>query len=220
MTRKPISVVKSVLHRNCSELVPPSDILQNDTNWCDYEPFNTEDASKLFGALDSAFLFSYAIAMFMSGYVAERVSLRYFLSFGMILSGIFCYLFGVAKPSNIHSLWYFIIVQALAGICQTTGWPGVVTVVGRWFGKSKRGLIFGIWNSHTSIGNILGSLIAAYYVEKDWSLCFIYPGIIMAAVGFILFLFLIDSPDLMGQPERMHDDSDIESNERDDVSIG
>lgn len=124
MTRKPISVVKSVLHRNCSELIPPDDIPVDDPNWCMYVPFNTDDASKLFGALDSAFLFSYAIAMFMSGYVAERVSLRYFLSFGMILSGIFTYLFGIAKPSNIHSLWYFIIVQALAGICQTTGWPG------------------------------------------------------------------------------------------------
>lgn len=215
-----MSVVKSVLHRNCSELTPPDDIPFNDTTWCDYEPFNTDDSSKLFGLLDSAFLFSYAIAMFISGYVAERVSLRYFLSFGMILSGIFTYLFGIAKPFEIHSLWYFIIVQALAGICQTTGWPGVVTVVGRWFGKSKRGLIFGIWNSHTSIGNILGSLIAAYYVEKDWSLSFIYPGIIMAVVGFILFLFLIDSPDLMG-PERRHEySSDIESYERDDdVSI-
>lgn len=220
MTRKPISVVKSVLHRNCSELIPPDDVPQNDTNWCDYQPFDTDDSSKLFGALDSAFLFSYAIAMFMSGYVAERVSLRYFLSFGMILSGIFTYLFGVAKPYNIHSLWYFIIVQALAGICQTTGWPGVVTVVGRWFGKSKRGLIFGIWNSHTSIGNILGTLIAAYYVEKDWSLSFIYPGIIMAVVGFLLFLFLVDSPDLLGTPERRHEyTSDAESYERDDVSI-
>ncbi|KAL5289094.1 SLC37A1 family protein [Megaselia abdita] len=221
MTRKPISVVKSVLHRNCSGLIPPDDISANDTTWCDFQPFDTDDASKLFGALDSAFLFSYAIAMFMSGYVAERVSLRYFLSFGMILSGIFTYLFGIAKPSNIHNLWYFIIVQALAGICQTTGWPGVVTVVGRWFGKSKRGLIFGIWNSHTSIGNILGSLIAAYYVEKDWSLSFIYPGIIMAVVGFILFLFLIDSPDLMGPPERRHEfhSSDVESYEREDDEI-
>lgn len=220
MTRKPISVVKSVLHRNCSELIPPDNIPDDDTTWCDYAPFDTEDSSKLFGALDSAFLFSYAIAMFVSGYVAERVSLRYFLAFGMILSGIFTYLFGLAKPYNIHSLWYFIIVQILAGITQTTGWPGVVTVVGRWFGRSKRGLIFGIWNSHTSIGNILGTVIAAYYVEKDWSLSFIYPGIIMASFGFVLFLFLIDSPDLVATPERRHEySSDVESYNREDEEV-
>lgn len=97
----------------------------------------------------------------------------------MLLSGIFTYLFGIAKTYDIHSMWYFIFVQAMAGICQTTGWPGVVTILGRWFGKSKRGLIFGIWNSHTSIGNIVGSLIAAHYVETDWANSFIVPGILI-----------------------------------------
>ncbi len=126
-------------------------------------------------------------------------------------------------------MWYFIFVQAMAGICQTTGmyrysamgatkkltfihlndsrtiistgWPGVVTILGRWFGKSKRGLIFGIWNSHTSIGNILGSLIAAHYVETDWSNSFIVPGFIMGLVGFGMFLFLVDSPEIVGCQE-------------------
>ena len=136
--------------------------------------------------------------MFVSGFVAERVSLRYFLAFGMIFSGVFSYLFGIAKTWSIHSMTYFVIVQACAGIVQTTGWPGVVTLVGRWFGKTKRGLVFGIWNSHTSIGNILGTLIAAQYVETDWALSFIVPGIIIASSGFILFLFLVDSPEMVG----------------------
>lgn len=156
------------------------------------------DYSTLFGTLDSAFLFSYAAGMFVSGFVAERVSLRYFLSFGMLLSAIFCYMFGVAKTYDIHSIWYFIIVQVFAGLFQTTGWPGVVTIVGRWFGKAKRGLIFGIWNSHTSIGNILGTLIAAHYVDKDWSLSFIMPALVMGICGFIMFLFLVESPEIVG----------------------
>uniref|UniRef100_A0A1L8DDU5 Sugar phosphate exchanger 3 n=2 Tax=Nyssomyia neivai TaxID=330878 RepID=A0A1L8DDU5_9DIPT len=170
--------------------------------------------------------------MFASGFIAERVSLRYFLTFGMLLSGIFCYLFGLAKTYNIHSIGYFVVVQAMAGIFQTTGWPGVVTVLGRWFGKSKRGLIFGIWNSHTSIGNIFGSLIAAKYVESDWSMSFIVPGFIMGICGFILFLFLVDSPDSVGCAERCTEprrrdqysrvenaDSPSEDSEPDDADI-
>lgn len=197
MTRKPISVVKSVLTHNCSNLSPPPDISVNDSNrdtWCDWAPFDTEDAPALLGMLDSAFLFTYAVAMFFSGFIAERTNLRYFLSFGMLASGISCYLFGIAKSYNIHNLWYFIFVQAIGGVFQTSGWPGVVTVVGNWFGKSKRGLIYGIWNSHTSLGNILGSLIAATYVESDWSLSFIVPGLIMGIIGFLVFLFLIPNP--------------------------
>lgn len=211
MTRKPISVVKSVLHRNCSEVqLPPEFInnggdLPNDSTWCDYPPFDGSDSAALLGTLDSSFLISYAIAMFFSGFIAERVSLRYFLALGMLFSGIFCYLFGVAKVYDVHSMMYFVFVQAMAGIFQTTGWPGVVTVVSRWFGKSKRGVIFGIWNSHTSIGNILGTLIAAHYVTTDWSMSFIVPGFLMGVFGFVMFLFLVDSPEIVDCQEKVGD---------------
>lgn len=98
-------------------------------------------------------------------------------------------------PSSVSSFSFFYAwLQAIGGVFQTSGWPGVVTVVGNWFGKSKRGLIYGIWNSHTSLGNILGSLIAATYVESDWSLSFIVPGLIMGMIGFLVFLFLIPNP--------------------------
>ncbi|XP_066582722.1 glucose-6-phosphate exchanger SLC37A2 isoform X2 [Prorops nasuta] len=197
LTRKPISVVKNVLNFNCSSMSPPPNFVINETNqdvWCDWAPFNTADAPALLGMLDSAFLFAYAGAMFLSGFIAERVNLRYFLSFGMLASGISCYLFGIARPYNIHSLWYFIIVQIAGGVFQTSGWPGVITVLGNWFGKGKRGLIFGVWNSHTSVGNILGTTIAAKYVETDWGLSFMVPGAVMGIVGFIIFLFLAPSP--------------------------
>jgi OPA family glycerol-3-phosphate transporter-like MFS transporter 1/2 len=107
----------------------------------------------------------------------------------MLMSGIFSYLFGIAKSYNIHNLSYYIVVQVSTdrqilstssnhgsrgspGVAQTTGWPGVVTVMSNWFGKKKRGLIFGLWNSHTSIGNILGK--AARSVS--FSLIFVRQG--------------------------------------------
>lgn len=44
MTRKPISVVKSVLHRNCSLVEMPNKMkliadASNESTWCDYPPF-------------------------------------------------------------------------------------------------------------------------------------------------------------------------------------
>ncbi|XP_052872547.1 glucose-6-phosphate exchanger SLC37A2 isoform X1 [Anopheles cruzii] len=220
MTRKPLSVVKSVLHRNCTGVSLPPEFTvgqstrlvphdfttgpnPTDGTWCDYPPFDAPDFNALLGKLDSAFLFSYAIAMFGAGFVAERVSLRYFLALGMALSGLFCYLFGMAKVYDIHTFWYFMAVQAAAGIFQTTGWPGVVTIVGRWFDRSKRGFIFGVWNSHTSIGNIAGLMIASHYVETDWSLSFIVPGFLMGLVGFVMFLFLVDAPEVVDCQEKV-----------------
>lgn len=52
----------------------------------------------------------------------------------------------------------------------------------------------GLWNSHTSVGNILGSLIAGYYVSSNWGLSFIIPGVIIAAMGIVCFFFLIEHP--------------------------
>jgi OPA family glycerol-3-phosphate transporter-like MFS transporter 1/2 len=39
------------------------------------------------------------------------VNLRYFLSLGMIMSGLFTFLFGLAHYIDVHSIAYFIVVQ-------------------------------------------------------------------------------------------------------------
>lgn len=71
------------------------------------------------------------------------------------------------------------------------------------------GLIFGIWNSHTSVGNILGSIIAGKFVESDWGLSFIVPAIIIASGGFVLFLFLVTSPSYVDCPKAGHNETKV-----------
>uniref|UniRef100_A0A8B9HBT5 Glucose-6-phosphate exchanger SLC37A2 n=1 Tax=Astyanax mexicanus TaxID=7994 RepID=A0A8B9HBT5_ASTMX len=196
LSRKPISIVKSQLHRNCSFVIRPTDlnITDNDT-WCDWAPFDQDNYQNLFGYIDNCFLVAYAIGMFFSGMFGERLPLRYYLTSGMLLSGLFTSLFGLGFYWNIHSLWYYCLMQALNGLVQTTGWPAVVACVGNWFGKGKRGFIMGVWNSHTSVGNILGSLIAGAFVSSAWGMSFIVPGIIIAAMGIICFFFLVEKPE-------------------------
>lgn len=192
LSRKSLSVVKPVL----------LDCPDNQTTCTSYiTEINGESEAKaksLISALDTSFLVSYAFFMFFSGYVAERMNLRYFLALGMLTSGLFTFALGLAKSIGIHSIYYFIIMQIFAGAVQSTGWPGVVTAVANWFGKSKKGALFGIWNSHTSVGNILGSIIAGAYVEQDWGVSFMLPGFIIGAVGMINWFFLVPSPKDVG----------------------
>lgn len=242
MGRRPLSIVKNVLNRNCSQLHntlinnqpfnlqheltfqddyyfspltsggltasgvyedgTSGEILQplqsysiNDTS-CDWPPFdNDATANQLLALLDSAFLFSYAVFMFISGFLADRCNLRYYLSGGMILSGALLYAFGLTYYLNIHSMTYLVIVQLLAGAIQTTGWPSVVSCIGNWFDQSSRGSIFGLWNANTNLGNILGAVIAGYFVESAWGLSFIVPGFIMFTCGILAFLFLVPRPE-------------------------
>lgn len=218
MSRKPLSVVKNSLNQNCSKLTPPAGVLiTNETanNWCDWAPFDQKNANKLLGVLDAVYVFAYAVCMFISGMLAERIDLRYYLTLGMLLSGFFTYLFGLAFYLDIHSLSFFIIVQLLAGAVQCTGWPGVVSCVGNWFGKARRGLIFGIWNAHLYVGNILGAYIAGYFVASNWGLSFIVPGAVLGAVGLILFLFLVPHPEDVNCNPTNHHESEKISNEGD-----
>ena len=194
-SRKPLSIVKnSPGFLDC----PTGKPCRSWVTQLDKE--KEEDAHTVLGLLDTSYLVTYAVCMFASGFVAERVDLRLFLSAGMFLSGLTTLMFGLAKPLGVHSVWYFVTIQVLAGIVQTTGWPGVVTVMANWFGKGKRGLIMGVWNSHTSLGNILGALVAGAFANSDWGLAFILPGILTIGVGGLLFLFLLPDPSVVGLP--------------------
>ncbi|KAM3600649.1 uncharacterized protein V6R79_000242 [Siganus canaliculatus] len=210
LSRKPISIVKSQLHRNCSNVVHPANLnITNNDTWCDWAPFDQDNYPTLFGVLDNSFLVAYAIGMFISGIFGERLPLRYYLSVGMLMSGLFTCLFGLGFYWNIHSLGYYAFIQVMNGLMQTTGWPAVVACVGNWFGKGKRGFIMGVWNSHTSVGNILGSLIAGVYVSTAWGMSFIVPGLIIASTGILCFFFLVERPeDVNCTPPQHHSDQD------------
>lgn len=201
MTRRPLSVVKSVLHQDCRYARPVASIIVTENNsetWCNWAPFDGDDAPHLFSYLDSIYLFTYAACMFASGFIAERMHLRYFLGLGMLLSALSTHVFGMGYSLGIHSFAFYFVVQLLGGAFQSTGWPSVVTSVGNWFGKKKRGLIFGVWNAHTSVGNILGAYIAGLFVTSDWGLSFVVPAAICGLVGVFVVLFLTPYPEEVG----------------------
>ncbi|XP_058966053.2 glucose-6-phosphate exchanger SLC37A2-like [Pocillopora verrucosa] len=197
LSRKPISVVKGTLKPNCSKI---------SASCHGWKPFDSPDTGdELLGALDLAFLFSYAVGMFFSGFVAEHMDLRYFLTIGMLSSGLFTALFGMGYFWKLHYFAYFVTIQIFSGFFQSSGWPSVVECVGNWFGKGRRGLIMGIWNSHTSVGNILGSAIAGVWASGQWGYSFIVPGCIIAGMAIFVFLFLVVDPSHVGcQPPQQH----------------
>uniref|UniRef100_A0A4W6DHZ1 Glucose-6-phosphate exchanger SLC37A2 n=1 Tax=Lates calcarifer TaxID=8187 RepID=A0A4W6DHZ1_LATCA len=203
LSRKPISIVKSELHRNCSTVIRPVDLnITNNATWCDWAPFGKSFTCCLY-VLSQADLFAFF------GIFGERLPLRYYLSAGMLMSGLFTALFGLGFYWNIHSLGYYAFMQVMNGLVQTTGWPAVVACVGNWFGKGKRGFIMGVWNSHTSVGNILGSLIAGVFVSSAWGMSFIVPGIIIASTGILCFFFLVEKPeDVNCTPPQHHSDQE------------
>mmetsp|Transcript_15883 Transcript_15883/g.47023 ORF Transcript_15883/g.47023 Transcript_15883/m.47023 type:complete len:501 (-) Transcript_15883:936-2438(-) len=163
-----------------------------------WAPFNGPDGTSLLGNVDLAFLGTYAIGMFFAGHLGDRLDLRYFLTAGMLGTGVFTVMFGMGYFWDMHFYPYYIIMSVCAGLFQSTGWPSVVSVVANWSGKGKRGLIMGVWNAHTSLGNIAGTIIAAAMLTYGWGWSFVLPGMAMIGLALLIFLFLVVHPSDVG----------------------
>lgn len=213
-SRKPSSIVKSVLDPEPDKTLnvypwPIGSVFLKDeilgknkykSEYTGWVPFNGKGGTKKLGLIDVAFLACYSLGMYGAGHLGDTLDLRLFLSSGMIGSGIFAGLFGMGYFWNIHVFGFYLVMQMVAGLFQATGWPSVVAVIGNWFGKRKRGLIMGIWNAHTSVGNITGSLLAASVLDYGWGWSFIAPGMFIALAGVLVFLFLAPYPEDVGFP--------------------
>ncbi|KAK2987651.1 hypothetical protein RJ640_012930, partial [Escallonia rubra] len=214
-SRKPSSIVKSVLDpdptRNLvvnqwpmgdvfvkRELAGSGNVSRSRSKG--WEPFNGVDGTSKLGEIDVAFLACYSMGMYVAGHLGDTLDLRLFLTTGMVGSGIFVALFGMGYFWNVHVFWFYLVMQMVAGLFQSTGWPSVVAVIGNWFGKRKRGLIMGIWNAHTSVGNISGSLMAASVLQYGWGWSFIVPGAFIFLGGIMVYLFLPAYPEDVGFP--------------------
>ncbi|KAJ0984804.1 hypothetical protein J5N97_003160 [Dioscorea zingiberensis] len=185
-SRKPPSIVKPALGPD------PSD---GTGGW---PPFDGFRGPHRLGELDLAFLSSYSAGMYFAGHAGDRLDLRLLLSAGMLFSGASTIAFGLGFFFKIHRLTFFVAVQVFAGLFNSIGWPCVVSVVGNWFGRSRRGLIMGVWSSHTSIGNILGSVMASSVLEFGWGWSFMLPGLFIVVVGVFVWGFLVVDPREVG----------------------
>ncbi|XP_068759959.1 sugar phosphate exchanger 3-like isoform X2 [Montipora capricornis] len=213
-TRKAFSNVKNVMQKewtkNPVSLDPPQ-------TWESKHFFKDEHHAELFlGAMDTTFLLAYAVGLYISGILGDRFNLTRVLAFGMCSSAVMVFMFGtVSKWIGVYNIWYYGVFMALNGLLQSTGWPCVVAVMGNWFGKSSRGIVFGIWSANASVGNIFGALQVAAILDYGYEYAMLVPAAVLFAFGILIFFCLTPSPDLLGlpMPEEENQPSDSASRE-------
>ncbi|OWK06533.1 SLC37A3 [Cervus elaphus hippelaphus] len=130
---------------------------------------SAEEATLFLGTLDTIFLFSYAVGLFVSGIVGDRLNLRWVLSFGMCSSALVVFVFGtLTEWLHFYNKGLYCSLWIVNGLLQSTGWPCVVAVMGNWFGKAGRGVVFGLWSACASVGNILGACLASSVLQYGY----------------------------------------------------
>uniref|UniRef100_A0A3B4XB26 Sugar phosphate exchanger 3 n=1 Tax=Seriola lalandi dorsalis TaxID=1841481 RepID=A0A3B4XB26_SERLL len=164
--------------------------------WEDNRLFTDEKQATLFlGALDSIFLFSYAVGLYLSGVIGDRVNLRYVLCFGLCGSAAVEFLFGtLTEWLHIYNIYLYCGLWVLNGLLQSAVWPCVVAVMGNWFGKTGRGFVFGLWSACASVGNILGAFLASSVLKYGYEYAFLVTSVVQFAGGVVVFFGLLTSP--------------------------
>ncbi|XP_030885695.1 sugar phosphate exchanger 3 isoform X4 [Leptonychotes weddellii] len=160
---------------------------------------SAEEATLFLGTLDTIFLFSYAVGLFISGIVGDRLNLRWVLSFGMCSSALVVYVFGtVTEWLRFYNKGFYCCLWIVNGLLQSTGWPCVVAVMGNWFGKAGRGVVFGLWSACASVGNILGACLASSVLQYGYEYAFLVTAAVQFAGGIVIFFGLLVSPEEIG----------------------
>jgi len=175
-------------------------MLKPDTLWNQHHMFQDHAGAKMFlGELDAIFLAAYSVGMFISGVLGDRFNLRLVLFGGIMVTSLSMFCFGVLSEwFHIYSKIWYIVFYSINGLAQSTGWPTIIAIMSNWFGKSSRGLIFGVWSSCISIGNIIGALMVSHSLKYGYQYSFIIPSYSFLSVGILVYFGIIISPKEIG----------------------
>ncbi len=148
------------------------------------------------GLLGSILYLSYGASKFLSGMLGDRSNPRYFMSIGLILTGVFNIFFGMSS-----AFWAFALFWGLNGVFQGWGWPGCAKLLTHWYSQSERGRWWSMWNtSHNIGGSVIPLLVATCAVYYGWRMAMYIPGMICILAGLFVMNRLRDTPVSMGLP--------------------
>ena len=148
------------------------------------------------GIIGTVLYISYGISKLVSGILSDKANPRYFMSIGLILTGVFNISFGLSS-----SIWFFIIFWGLNGWFQGWGWPPITKQLTHWSSKKERGLWWSICSSSHNVGGTIIPILITYCAQGwGWRYAMYVPGVMCIVVGCFLFVMLRDIPESLGLP--------------------
>ena len=148
------------------------------------------------GLLGSVLYVSYGFSKFLSGMLGDKSNPRYFMSIGLILTGIFNLCFGLSS-----AWWAFAVFWGLNGCFQGWGPASCAKLLTHWYSQSERGRWWGFWNTSLNVGGILITyLVSSCVYYLGWRSALYIPGVLCILIGFFIMNRLRDTPQSLGLP--------------------
>lgn len=150
-----------------------------------------------FGMASSFYYILYGVAKFTSGFIADKVNPRVFLTPVMLLLAIVN--FGIGLSGNVSVL---LILYCLTAVLQGCGFPPIAKAINEWYSKSERGMWYSLWNTSHNVGGALAPIIASAVLVAtgNWRWAFFVPAIITLVQTVLVAIFMRGKPELYGLP--------------------
>lgn len=111
------------------------------------------------GVIGSALFYSYAVGKLVNGFLADRVDVRKFAAWGLLISAFINLLLG------FHAGFFvFFALWLVNGWVQSIGAPSFIIGLTRWFSDKERGTYYGFWSSSHNIGEGMTFVLTAIVV--------------------------------------------------------
>ena len=153
-----------------------------------------------FGALNSVFLFAYALAYAGGGALIDRLGTRRGFLVIMVFWSLACASHGLAT-----SVWMLAGSRFLLGAGEGGGFPAATKVIAEWFPVVERSTAMGMVNAGTALGAVVAPpAIAAILLRGSWRWVFVACG----AAGLVWSAFAVRS---LRSPLRRDEAADMAS---------
>jgi sugar phosphate permease len=132
------------------------------------------------GTIGAAYLVAYTIGQFAMGALGQQLGARVLLLGGMGLSILLN--IGMGLSGSFESL---LLLMALNGLAQASGWSGNVGTMAAWFGRAERGRVMGIWATNFQAGGVAANALAAFVLSQNliqWSI--LGGALVLRAQGY------------------------------------
>ena len=165
------------------------------------------DATQL-GIIGACMYWAYAVAKFVSGFLADSANIKRFMAAGLCVSVAMNFTMGVlgveamnGHMANTGLFIAFAVCWAINGCAQSMGAPPAIISLSRWFPLRIRGTFYGFFSSSHNIGEGLSFVfVSALVAAFGWRWGFFGAALAGVLGVLIIVFFLHNSTESKGLP--------------------
>lgn len=128
----------------------------------------------LYGDVDAAFKFAYAIGFLLVGWLIDRIGTKRGFALGIVVWSV-----AATLTAFVQTIGGLRITRALLGLGESANFPSAVKTISDWFPRHERSFANGLFNAGTNVGIIVTALAIPHLIlHLGWQSSFLLTGLL------------------------------------------